>query len=612
MFRFIILAWNSEVPEHAPLTREIEDRLADLETGWQAVMRSSGMLVLCAGSDSNNILRLCGESGLLLGTVFSRNPDLETIVAPSRAIFDPDETDRIVASAGRYLMSHYWGRYVAVLQDQHAERRWIIRDPSGELPCFVTTFRNITIFFSCLPDLAQIGLYFEINWRYVINRLIFGTGLAGQTGLTDVAEVYQGQCVEITPAKTSTSLYWNPFSIAGNDIIEDPERAGLALHATLKSVTHAWANCHASILHMLSGGLDSSMILTCLADAPSRPRITCLAYRRREPTEDLAYAKLASRRAGCELIEEFLEDYAPDFEDFLGVRPDPYPLSGGIAWLWTSPCESLLATARHATAVTEGNPGDNMLGANDHRYGVLDYAQRHGLRCGLISQAAQLAPWINTSFWTVLLRAVQGARPAYNTDPISARWRSQRTLLSRKALQISAQPPPAPHPWYLTRQPATRASVMMADAFSYPRRYYDPFCPPDRSHPEPLEPFKSQPFMELCLRIPVYVLNVKGRSRGLIRRAFRQELPREIVNRHWKDHGGDAQVAVLLQNLSFARDLLLDGELLKCGLLSRSSLEQTLSSTITRGAGDVVEVCEAIILESWLRTIPRTKTHATL
>jgi asparagine synthase (glutamine-hydrolysing) len=612
MLRFVILASESAVPEHVALTREIEKRLMDLETGWQTVMQSSGMLVLCAGSDPNNTHRLGGGSGLLLGTLFSRNPDPETLEAPCRAIFNADETDQIVASAGRHLMSHYWGRYVAVLQNPRARRRWIIRDPSGELPCFVTTFRGITIFFSCLAELAQIGLCFAINWRYVTNRLIHGTGVAGQTGLSAVSEVYQGQCVEITHAGISSSFYWSPFSIAGNDVIEDPVRAGLALHATLKSVTHAWASCHASILHMLSGGLDSSTILACLADAPSRTRITCLTYRRREPTEDLAYARLASRRAGCELIEEFLEDYAPDFEDFLDVRPDPYPLSGGIAWLWMSPCESHLATALQATAVTEGNPGDNMLGANDHRYGVLDYAQRHGLRCGLVSQAAQLAPWINTSFWALLLRAVKGARPAYNTDPISARWRSLRTLLSPEALEISRQPPPAPHPWYLDRQPATRASVMMADAFSYPRRYYDPFCPPDRSHPEPLEPLKSQPLMELCLRLPVYVLNVNGRSRGLIRRAFQQELPREIVNRYWKDHGGAAQVTVLLQNLDFARDLLLNGELLKHGLLSRSSLERTLSSTVTRGVGDVVEVCEAIVLESWMRTIPRTKAHGAL
>jgi asparagine synthase (glutamine-hydrolysing) len=612
MFRFVILSWHCGVPEHVPLSREIQKRLTDLETGWLTVMQSSGMLVLCAGSDPNNIHRLCGESGLLLGTLFRRNPDLETVEAPSKAVFDADETDRIVASAGRYLMSRYWGRYIALLKDHHAERRWIIRDPSGELPCFVTTFRNITIFFSCLADLAQIGLCFEINWRYVTNRLVYGTGLAGQTGLSGVAEVYQGQCVEITPAGISSSFYWNPFSIAANDVIEDPVRAGRALYATLRSVTHAWTSCHSSVLHLLSGGLDSSMILACLADAPSQSHITCLTYRRREPTEDLVYARLASQHAGCELLEEFLEDYSPNFEDFLDVNPCPYPLPGGIAWLWMSPCESRLASERRATAVTDGNPGDNMLGAIDHQYGVLDYAQRHGISCGLIAQAAQLAPWINTSFWSVLLQAVRASRQAHNTDPIPARWHPLRTLLSPEALTMSVKPPPPPHPWYLHRQPATRATVMMADAFSYPRRYYDAFGPPDRFHPEPLEPLKSQPFMELCLRIPVYILNVHGRSRGLVRRAFQHDVPRKIINRHWKDRGGAMQAAVLLRNLPFARELMLEGALLRHGLLSRASLEQTLSPRITRGVGGVVEVCEAIILESWMRTIPQTRTHAAL
>jgi hypothetical protein len=80
----------------------------------------------------------------------------------------------------------------------------------------------------------------------------------------------------------------------------------------------------------------------------------------------------------------------------------------------------------------------------------------------------------------------------------------------------------------------------------------------------------------------------------------------------WKDRGGPTQTAVLLHNLHFARELMFDGELLSHELLSRQSLEQALSPNVTRGVGDVVEVCEAIILESWMRTIPRTKTHAAL
>jgi hypothetical protein len=58
--------------------------------------------------------------------------------------------------------------------------------------------------------------------------------------------------------------------------------------------------------------------------------------------------------------------------------------------------------------------------------------------------------------------------------------------------------------------------------------------------------------------------------------------------------------------------LLLDGELMTHGLLSHTPLEQALNSTISRGVGDVAEICEAVILESWLRTIHPVNAHAAL
>lgn len=101
----------------------------------------------------------------------------------------------------------------------------------------------------------------------------------------------------------------------------------------------------------------------------------------------------------------------------------------------------------------------------------------------------------------------------------------------------------------------------------HPVGYYDPF--ERAAAPEGVRPQFSQPLVELCLRLPTYLLTRGGRGRALARRAFASELPPEISNRRSKGGTEEFLKAVLDGNRDYVRGLLLDAGLLGTQLVVR-------------------------------------------
>jgi asparagine synthase (glutamine-hydrolysing) len=131
--------------------------------------------------------------------------------------------------------------------------------------------------------------------------------------------------------------------------------------------------------------------------------------------------------------------------------------------------------------------------------------------------------------------------------------------------------------------------------------FYDPLALPNA--PERVAPLMSQPLMETCLRIPTYILNTGGRDRAIARRAFEQELPREIFSRRTKGLIDSFLMQMLKDNLTFVRELMLDGLLVKEGLLDRRRVEAVLEDRHSMvGPEATALVAYHLSTEAWLRS----------
>ncbi|MFZ0549376.1 MAG: asparagine synthase-related protein, partial [Steroidobacteraceae bacterium] len=155
------------------------------------------------------------------------------------------------------------------------------------------------------------------------------------------------------------------------------------------------------------------------------------------------------------------------------------------------------------------------------------------------------------------------------------------------------------HPLLRHPRGAPSGKLWHAHQISQPFDFYDPLG--REGDPERLSPLFSQPVMELCLRIPTYVLTDGGWDRAVARRAFYHDLPPEIRNR--RDKGGiEEHLRLTLErNRGLLRELLLDGALVREGVVDRGRLAEVLSGRASRIAAGSGELLEYAGIEAWLR-----------
>jgi asparagine synthase (glutamine-hydrolysing) len=163
-------------------------------------------------------------------------------------------------------------------------------------------------------------------------------------------------------------------------------------------------------------------------------------------------------------------------------------------------------------------------------------------------------------------------------------------------------------PWYLSDESIPPGKQRHIAAVVRPECYYDPFGIP--GDPERLAPLVSQPLIELCLRIPTYVLTSGGWDRAVARRAFTAEVPAEILHRRSKGGIEEHSAAILKRNIKFIRHLLLDGELVRNGLLDRCKVESALSGRPSGVMKGMVKIFQYIGIEIWLNTWARRRVRA--
>jgi asparagine synthase (glutamine-hydrolysing) len=104
---------------------------------------------------------------------------------------------------------------------------------------------------------------------------------------------------------------------------------------------------------------------------------------------------------------------------------------------------------------------------------------------------------------------------------------------------------------------------------------------------------------------------VGGWDRAIARRAFYNELPREVAHRRYKG-GIEAHIkSVVDTNLTFVRELLLDGALVQAGVVDRKQLATVLSGKITRRTeSNTTEILDLVGIEAWLRRWPNQGCRA--
>lgn len=602
MYRFVALSWNSKDLAKTAAAQRLARRLLSSSPDWQSVLDRPGFRVFqtrqAGGARHAYVLKQ--GAGVILGKLFDRDDNFDDDRIPADPTFDPvfdeKESELIVESQGRRVIERYWGHYVAFLQTPQGDRRFVLRDPTGGLPCFMMKASGIDVIFSDMEDCVQLrSTPFSVDWDHLTAFFLHSELTTRTTGVKDVTQLYAGECATITAdGAISRSFYWNPVDVSEANTIEDPDEARAALGAVIRHCINAWTSSYTSILQELSGGLDSSIVTACVSNANTRTDILCFHFfPEASQGDERAYARAAARSAGCELIEGVSRVSETSLESQL----DPSRVASPAVLGFLPPSELLrqrLAYERQAGAVFTGQGGDHLFQQESSKLIAAEYAHRHGAGPDLLNVISDTSRLTKQSIWSVFSTVVAYGLLRRSFDPY-ADYDKAPSILSTDA-HAAVQRNAYSHPWVENagRLPASKTQHVFNVVGC--QTYYLRPC----RYAELIHPLISQPIIERCLQIPSYVLAHRGKSRGLVREAFAADVPAKIIHRYSKGSTSNYFNRMLAGNAAFLREFLLDGALVRKGVLDRPELEQRLSEHELVRGDNVRSLLDAVRAEAWL------------
>lgn len=598
MFRYIALAWDDSQPTSSAAARHLGLGW-HARPDWNAALLRPGLHVFITGAKSgiNDACPLQGGLGVVLGKLFRRHhlDSLDSLDSPParNVLLNSKDAASILESGGRTLVSDFWGRYVAFLQTDSGST-CVLRDPSGMLPCFRIRHDGVSIVFSWLEDALQMLAHFgprTVNWDALTAQLLRGTLIGRETALEGVSQVLPGEVLDLHHQESA--LLWSAVDIARSPASHDAAKATQLLGQAVRSCTRAWASCYDTLLLRLSGGVDSSILLSCLAPGSTQADVICINYHSQgSDSDERHYARLTAARVGRDLLERERDpDFCIDRVLRIARMPDPVPY---IGWM-NAGTDARLASAYSAQALFTGAGGDPLFFEFPRWWPAADYLQVAGLNVGFFAAAMDAARLGKVSVWRAIALAL---RERVRPELAAREPMGHAGLLAPGILHDRIERQRFVHPALCHANDLPIGKYLQTVALMHPLGHYDPF--EQALAPELVNPLFSQPLVELCLRLPTYVLTQGGRGRALARRAFASDLPPQIAGRRSKGGMEEHIKAVLGANLDLVRGMLLDGELASRGMLDRAKLEELLSGRPTALAGQISQIHGLVAVEAWL------------
>jgi asparagine synthase (glutamine-hydrolysing) len=188
-----------------------------------------------------------GEAGCVLGYLFPRH-------GPARhmANLGAGEEASVAGSHGQALLNSFWGGYVAALAGSDSVR--VLRDPSGNFPCYLSTCADLALFASDAELLvAATAGPVSIDFEEIGRQLYRAFVPAVTTALGNIRELLAGFALSIPGGLSRQEPCWSPWDHVG-DRDEEPAEAAERLSRVVRHNVHAWASTAGRLLLSVRAG----------------------------------------------------------------------------------------------------------------------------------------------------------------------------------------------------------------------------------------------------------------------------------------------------------------------------------------------------------------------
>ena len=477
----------------------------------------------------------------------------------------------------------------------------LVRDRLGIKPLYYAVCDDVLVFGSEIKSILASGLVStELNHDAVRAFLTLGFVPGPQTILASVQKVLPGERVVADSSGVHVESYWD-YPAPEPQLLNPDEWSECLLDALDESVgLHLMSDVPLGA--MLSGGLDSSLIVALMARRLSGP-VKTFSIGFAGSTNELDDAREVARTFGTDHHEiELPLDFELDFEDLVWYLDEPLADLSSVGFYALSEMASA-----HVTVALSGQGADELLGGySRHRVaamigrwnrapGPLRALTRTAVRNERVSRLASLAeldPVARFVETRRLLRADEFVR-----DPSA----SSADDAAHQAVQRRYTP---------TADGALEAALRLDARLGLPDDMLHYFDRMSMAHSlEVRVPFLDHKVVELCARIPS-AYKVRGRTtKYLLKEAARGLVPDRIID---KPKIGFFNTAVGDWLRTASADVLPDyllGRDAACHeFVDRASIERMVQGQKEGRGGtrDAHAVLAILMLEVWLSSyVPR-------
>ena len=572
------------------------------------VSQPSGSSGATPASELADLARRAGMAVEALGpttwlAVIGPNPPKTIAVGPWTLIGDvfnrrrphlPDKSKDDPLAFERKMLARFWGRFIGVRFGAHDQPDGLLRDPSGALECATWTQDGLTIAASAAPDwlIDRLRPPWTLNIDRIAQAMRDPMAGVGPLLFDGVISVDPGSFQPV-PLDDAPVRLWTPAQAAAPSLSSrvSVDDAAAALRDAIDESVSALADLSGPLAAEISGGLDSSLVAASLLQKPEREVALWIhAYGATPEADERLYVGALAERLGISTLS-VPHATAPMSDVWLerasqGIRPGLAALDRPHNVDWARRFSEL-----GVKAVMTGKGGDSILLQRATSDVFVDLWRSRGLRSVLGADARNLARTNDLSLWSLVREARRYEKEG------SPPFERHSHLLA------PTDTPPARHPWLSNCEAFGPAKTLQIAGVADGVARHGPNMLTEVA--DVRHPLCSQPVIEVCLALPAPQLALGGRDRGLARYAYRDRLPRLILDRRSKGDMTRIYGRMVHRNLDVLRPWLIEGRLAALGLIDPAAAAETLTHERLMWRGRYASVIVAAAFEGWVRVWER-------
>ena len=278
---------------------------------------------------------------------------------------DTEVLPHLYEEDGDELPSSLIGMFAFVVWDEERRRAVLVRDRLGVKPLYYAEVDGVLVFGSELKAVLASGLVpVEIDLEALDLLLTLGFVPGPRTLLRHVKKLEPGHRLVVEREQVRTECYWR---LPAGDEAASPARSDAewehAFLDLLRDAVRIRLMSDVPLGAMLSGGLDSSVVVALMAEQTSRPVQTFTVGFAGVPDNELRAARETARALGTEHHElELSLDDVVDLEELVWALDEPVADLSALGFFALSHL-----TRQHVTVALSGQGADETL-AGYERY----------------------------------------------------------------------------------------------------------------------------------------------------------------------------------------------------------------------------------------------------